>query len=301
MVNPLSKFVAKANPFGCEIDLNWLLPESLPENYKVYIFQRSKTDVDQEQDIERYFENIDNLTNYNYNGLYVIDWLEPAMTALGIYQVKNGLKYYYKAVIRDEDSGDYSESSNANATPDFAVLVNILDGKDMVAKISKKMLDTLSTKEGTKIQLSKEFEVEKTFPMGEIKGDRIIVERVNGSNNQRFWGDIYTKHSTGIVHGDYDVDVIRLTYLTIAGNERRDLLSNIVRSRKYFYRLGLKKLGAIDVNITIEGDYHRPDIHGENCVGFTAVFAVLLEVMNKIEQEKITEHIVNEMKVNTNE
>src|SRR4030043_592571 len=100
--------------------------------------------------------------------------------------------------------------------------------------------------------------------MGEIKGDRIIVERVNGSNNQRFWGDIYTKHSTGIVHGDYDVDVIRLTYLTIAGNERRDLLSNIVRSRKYFYRLGLKKLGAIDVNITIEGDYHRPDIHGEN-------------------------------------
>ena len=152
MVTPLNRFEAEPHPFGNEIDLVWELHSSLPENFKLYIFQRSGTDVNQSEDIDRYFDHIENLTGYDYNKCFVLDNLNPLSPSLGLYQVVNGLKYYYKAVLRDETTGDYSETKSANATPAFEVLVNITDGKDIVDNVLKKMINSITNKEGKKIK-----------------------------------------------------------------------------------------------------------------------------------------------------
>lgn len=299
MVNPITRFEAVASPFGSEVDLNWDFPVTLPANYKYYIFQRSGSDVDQVNDIDRYFQNINNLTNYNYDGCFVFDQLNPLGTSLGIYQVLNGLKYYYKIVIRDETSGEYSTAVGANVTPDFEVAVNIVDGKEITARAFEKMLESLTNKEGKKISKSKDIEIVKAWSFDEVKDDLFVIERANGSNNQRFWGDILDKHGSSLTEGDFDVDVIRITFLTIAGNVRRDLMANLVRSRKIFFRSFLKKLGAIDVAITIEGDMGYAPPKGEAAIGFTVVFAELIAVLNKIEQAQALTHTLTTMQVKT--
>ena len=80
MVNPLDTFTIESNAMGAELDLSWTLPGVLPTNYKVYVFQRSRTDVDQANDIDRYFTNINDLSNYDYKGCFVFDKIETYET-----------------------------------------------------------------------------------------------------------------------------------------------------------------------------------------------------------------------------
>lgn len=300
MVNPLTRFQAEAHPYGNEVDLVWELPVTLPANYKLYIFQRAGSDVSQVNDIDRYFQNIDDLTNYNYNKCFVHDSLDALIPSLGIYQVVNGLAYYFKAVLRDETSGEYSTALAANATPNFEILVNIIDGKEIVDNVLKKLINSITNKEGKKIKQSNEIEVVKAFSFDQVKSDVFVVERVNGSNNQRFWGDAFAKYGNSVVEGDFDVDVIRVTFLTIAGNERRDLIANLMRSRKIFFRQFLKKLGAIDTAINIEGDMYYAPVGGEKAIGFTVIFSLLIASLNKFEIVEVNEHIVTELKVKPN-
>lgn len=287
MITPLASLEATAHQLGSELIIYWELPAVLPTNYKVYLFQRSQTDVTQEE-IDDYFDNINDLSAFNYNGLFVFDHLK-ATNGLGIYEVINGLVYYYKAVIRDEDSGDYSTTVSANAIPNADVSVDIKDGKDIVAKSLKKMLDGLKNKAGNKVQLSKDIEVVKSFTMGEPKNDQFMIERVNGSNYTNYWGNILSAHANSVILGDMDTDVIRATYITLSGPDRRDLIVSIIRGRKAFLRIMCKKLGATDCQVTVEGDYQNPQMHGLNVVGVTLIFTLLIENKTKIDYTEINE------------
>ncbi len=300
MVQPLASLNVSANEFGSEIDLLWSLPATLPTNYQVYLFQRSGSDVTQ-QDIDNYFANINNLTNYNYNGLFVFDQLtNDNITSLAVLQVLNGLKYYYKGVIRDQDTGEYSAAIGGNATPGSSIAVSIKDGKDLVAQVIQKMFDSVTDKSGKKIQKSKDIDIVKTYSLLPISKDTVMIERINGNTEARFWGNIWNHIQQNTIMGDMDTDVIRATFITEAGIARRDEIANIFRSRKQFLYLLLKKLGADNVNITIEGDYYNPAFHGENIVGITLIFALVLENKAKVTAEEINQAVISDMTVNSN-
>ena len=294
MITPLASLEVTAHQLGSELDIYWELPTVLPTNYKVYIFQRSQTDVTQAE-IDDYFANIADLSAFNYNGLFVFDHLK-ATNGMGVYEVINGLVYYYKAVIRDETSGEYSTAIAAHATPNADVTVDIKDGKDIVAKTLTKMLDGLKNKAGNKIQISKDIKVVKNFTMGEPSSDQFMVERVNGANYTNYWGNILSAHGQSVILGDMDTDVIRATYITLSGPDRRDLMTNIIRGRKVFFRVMCKKLGATDCQVTVEGDYQNPAIHGLNVVGATLIFTLLIENKTKIDYTEIDAH-TTDMKV----
>jgi len=295
MITPLTTLEVTPHQLGSELDVFWGLPTVLPTNYKVYIFQRSQTDVTPEE-IADYFAHIADLSTFVYNGLFVFDKIQNGSEGMGVYEVVNGLVYYYKGVIRDETTGEYSATISAHTTPNADVLVEIHDGKDIVAKTLKKMLDGLKNKAGNKIQLSKDVEVVKQFTMGEPKGDQFMVERVNGANYQNYWGNILSAHGRSVILGDMDTDVIRATYITISGPDRRDLITNILRGRKPFLKIMAKKLGATDCQVTIEGDYYNPSFHGANVVGTTMIFNLLIENKTEINYDEINQHITD-MKV----
>lgn len=294
MITPLTSLQVIPHQLGSELDLYWQIPTIVPVNYKIYIFQRSQTDVTQAE-IDDYFSHIADLSAFNYNGLFVFDHLK-ATNGMGVYEVINGLVYYYKAVIRDETSGEYSAAVSANAIPNADVVVDIKDGKDIVAKALKKMLDGLKNTTGKKIQISRDIEVVKNFTMGEPKNDQFMVERVNGANYQNYWGNILSAHANSVILGDIDTDVIRVTYITLSGPDRRDLMTNVLRSRKPFLRIMCKKLGATDCQVTVEGDYSNPMIHGLNVVGTTLIFTLLIENKTKIDYTEINAH-TTDMKV----
>lgn len=295
MITPLAALEVTAHPLGSELDIFWTLPTTLPANYKVYIFQRSQTDVTQAE-IDDYFAHIADLSTFTYNGLYVFDKIKNGEAGMGVYEVVNGLVYYYKGVIRDETSGEYSATISAHATPNADMLIEIKDGKDIVAKALKKMIDGLKNKAGLKVQLNKDIEVVKQFTMGEPKIDQFMVERVNGANYQSYWGNLLSAHGQSVILGEMDTDVIRATYITISGPDRRDLMTNILRGRKVFLKTMIKKLESIDCQVTIEGDYYNPAFHGANVLGVTMIFTLLIENKTKIDYTEINAHITD-MKV----
>jgi len=292
MISSLTDFKVTVSPWGSLLNISWKLPEILPDNYKVYVFKRSRTDVTQEE-IAKYFANIHQLDNYNYNKLFVWDDLSEHITEVADYQVRNGITHYYKAVLRDETSGEISETVLANAIPGSLILVDILDGKALVAKSLEAMFDSLTNKKGERIKIGNEIKIVKQFTTGVPDGDQVMVERINGSTQYRFWGNQWAAYNSTIIKGDIDADVIRATFITPGNIERRDLVANIFRSRKQMLVYMLKVMGCKDAMVTVEGDYYNPMFHGENTVGITVIFSLLIVNKTKVPVEIINEHITN--------
>lgn len=265
----------EVNPFGHELDIYWN-NEVLTATEKVYLFRRSGTNVT-DQEITDYFTNINNLTNYNYNGLMVFDSLLDSNTALGDFEVRNGTVYYYKAAVRDSVSGLFSFAGAVNGTPNSLLKVNVKDGKEIVKTAIEKMLENIVDRDGRKVTLHKNIKVVKHFSIEPISDNYIMVERINGSNFMQFWSQKYNENANSIFQGDTDVDVIRATFITTESTDRRDKVADIFRGNKSFLRAMIRKLGAQDSTITIEGDYYNPQIHGVNAQGFMVIFNLLIE------------------------
>ncbi|MDR3625324.1 MAG: hypothetical protein P4L45_00740 [Ignavibacteriaceae bacterium] len=301
MVNPVQSLVVNPNPFGSQLDIIWVLPTDLPDNYKVYLFQKGGQDIQQQQ-IDDYFNAINtnaDLKTFPYNDLYVFDYLHSNWTAYSIYEVANGLTYYYKIVIRDEESGDYSTAVSANGIPDSQILVNSSEPKDLICKVLTKTLNTIKDKSGKRLQLDKDINIVKQFTIGEPESDQLMIEIVNGSQYQKYWGNIFHQNANEIYFGDMDSAILRVTFLTIAGPQRRDDIQTIMRGRKFLmYRL-TRGLGAVNTEITFEGDYFNPSFHGDRAVGFTIIFNLIIENSVKITLDEV-DQIVSEIKVENN-
>jgi hypothetical protein len=290
MVNPLISLTIEASPIGSELDIFWELPATLPTNYKIYLFKKSGSAVPQPI-IDGYFANIDDLTNFDYQGVFVFDKIKNETKVIADYVVVNGTHYYYSAVVRDETTPEESVAVSADATPDALIVSDILDGKDLVARAINKMFESIKDKNGVRQNLKKEIEVVKNFSTGPVDKDTIMVERVNGAEHQRFLGNLLHTYKNMIVLGSVDVDVIRVTFLTAGTPDRRDMISNLFRAKKFMLITQIKKYGAKDCSAVIEGDYYNPMFHGENVIGFTVVFSLLTMVQMKYEEEEITSHI----------
>jgi hypothetical protein len=275
LVNPLENFTVKASPFGASIDIAWLYPALAPANKRAYLFRRSKNDVSDEE-ITTYFNTKDH-TNYAYNGLMVYDQLNQDTNALGDNRVLNDTIYFYKAVLKDEDLGEYSTAVSGNAISRPSLKVNVKDGKEIVELAFTKLFDNIYSYTGEKVQLGKDIQIIRHFSIEPIAQNYVMIERVNGSTQYQFWGNELFQYSNMIVKGDIDLDVIRVTFITQESPERRDTMANIIRANKQFLIYICKRLGVKNCTITIEGDYYNPQVHGVNAVGFVTVFSLLIE------------------------
>jgi hypothetical protein len=290
MVNPLISLTIVASPIGSELDIFWELPTTLPTNYKIYVFKKSGGAVPQPI-IDDYFANIDDLTGFDYEGVFVFDRLKNEQKVIGDYVVVNGTQYFYSAVVRDETTPEESAAVSANATPDCLMISDIIDGKDLVAKAINKMFESIKDKSGSRVNLKKEIDIVKNFSMAPINKDTIMIERVNGAELQRFWGNISHVYKNMVVMGTVDSDVIRVTFLTPGTPDRRDTISNLFRAKKIMLVTFIKKQGAKDCSAVIEGDYYNPMFQGENVIGFTVVFSMIVPNQSKYEETEITSHI----------
>jgi hypothetical protein len=298
-VTSLEKFEVIAKQFGNQLDILWQTPADRPLSWKVYIFQRSLTDVSQDE-INNYFTHIDDLTGYNYNGLFVFDKFKSTKEDTYIYSnfiVLNDTKYYYKAVIRDETTKEVSAPLSANATPLPTALVRIQDGKDLTAKAIKKLFDAVKNISGDKMYLTRDIGIYKQFMIGQPNENWIMIERINGSTKHDYWGHLKNEDGQGTIYGSTDNDLIRATFVTTAGTDRRDLVSNMFRAYKLQLERLIKALGNYKVNncqVTVEGDYYNPTIHGENAVGVTVIFAHEIENEVRVDDLEIDEHEVDQ-------
>lgn len=301
-VTPLVKFEVIAKQFGNQLDLLWETPTTRPTNWKVFIFQRKGANVTDEE-IASYFTNIDNLTGYNYNGLFVFDKFKPSADFSYIYSnfiVLNDERYYYKAVIRNQDTEEYSVALSANATPLPTIIVRIQDGKELVAQSIKKLFDAVKNINGDKMLLTRDVTIFKQFMIGAPKENWIMIERINGSTRHDYWGHVKNQDGADTIFGSTDSDMIRATFVTLSGNDRRDLVTNLFRAYKLNLERLIKALGNYKVNncqITVEGDYYNPTIHGENAVGVTVIFALEIENETRIDELEIISHDIDQRKI----
>jgi len=278
-VNAPLNLKIEATGFGCELTLFWDFPSVLPSSYKTYVFRRNSTEPT-DLEIASYFANIENLANYNYNGLMVFDDLEsPEINALFDYRVYNDITYHYKVVIRDEVTKEYSEPNlcKISGVPQKKLKVNVKDGKKIVTTAITKMFQNLTDADGRKVNLAKDIKIVQNFAIEQLALNYVMIERVNGSSYQQFWGQQYKIGGSGVTLGDYDIDVIRATYLNWEVSDRRDRVANIFRANKFFLIWLIKALGAVDVKISIEGDYYNPALHGADHTGFSIIFNLIIE------------------------
>ncbi|MDQ7818671.1 MAG: hypothetical protein RDU14_16720 [Melioribacteraceae bacterium] len=301
-VTALVKFEVIPKQFGNQLDLLWETSTTRPTNWKVFIFQRKGANVTDEE-IASYFTNIDNLTGYNYNGLFVFDKFKSAQDYTYIYSnfiVLNDERYYYKAVIRNQDTEEYSTALSANAIPLPTLIVKIRDGKELVTQAIKKLFDAVKNINGDKMLLTRDITIFKQFMIGAPKENWIMIERINGSTRHDYWGHVKNQDGADTVFGSTDSDMIRATFVTLSGNDRRDLVTNLFRAYKLNLERLIKALGNFKVNncqITIEGDYYNPTIHGEIAVGVTVIFALEIENEVRTDELEITTHEVEQHKM----
>ncbi len=281
-----------ASSFGHELDISWN-NELLQPGEKVFIFKRSQTNVTDEE-IAAYFANIDDLSNFNYNGLFVFDKnITPTTSAIGDYEVANEVTYYYRAAVRL--SGQYSLAGSVSATPRNLVKVNVLDGKQLVVKAIEKMFENIVNRDGQSVNMRQDIKIVKHFTIEPISENYIMVERINGSNYMQFLGQQYASTFNQTIYGDTDTDVIRATFITTDSSDRRDKVANIFRSNKFFLLHMLKKLGAREPRIMIEGDYYNPQIHGVSAQGFMVVFTLLLDNLAMHPKDVVTQITATEL------
>lgn len=281
MINPIRYIKAEASGFGDSISINWQTDIDYTKDHRVYFFKRSKQDIT-DQEITDYFiaKDSNNLNSYNYNGLFVFDNIPNSTNILADFTVLNDIIYYYKAIIRNEVTLEKSAPISANITPLAKLTYDIKDGKEIVKQAIEKMFDSIHYKTGEKAKIGKDIKIIKNFAVDPISDNYIMIERINGSTQYQYWGQQQRSPSTlygANYYGDIDADIIRATFITTDTPERRDLIGNIFRGMKQWLISRCKILGADQCNLTIEGDYYNPQVHGLNAVGFIVVFSLLLE------------------------
>jgi hypothetical protein len=267
-MDSLLNFYSYPPAFGSEISLHWNLPAALPADYSIYLFKK-KAGVITDDEINSFFA-----TNV-LNNAEVIQ-LKPGTIGFYDSEVVNDCKYYYKAIIRDPETGEISPSVFAENTAHPQLTVNIKDGKNIVTKAIKLLLTSVYNAEGENIKLDKDVKVIKNFSLDSLTENIIFVERVNGSNYAQFLGNVYAQYQSEVTLGSIDVDVVRMTFLTEGSPDRRDTMLNIFRAYKFFLTRAIKKMGALTCEITIEGDYYNPAVHGSAATGFQVIFSMLM-------------------------
>jgi hypothetical protein len=301
-VNSITTFSITVSGFGNQLTLFYELPEVKPENWKPFIFKRS-SGYPTETEIDAYFAHINDLHNYDLQKLYVFESLPtdgPDERYFDDGFVRHGTQYYYAIVLRNMDTGERSAVLQATAKPEPEISIEVPDGKELVAEAIKNLMSVVKNREGRAAKLNRDIEVVKNMNLADDlsfkTGAGFLVERVNGSEFQRYFGDRKNALEEGKEYGSIDVDVIKLTFFT-DDPTKRDTMVNILRGYKPAVRNWIKNVSkgmVLDVSINIEGDGYKREIKDRAWIFMETIFSILCDSTLYYPEVKLTEHITDD-------
>lgn len=241
-VNPLAQLTVEAHPLGHELRIEWIKPSSLPTNYKVYLFKMQGQYPSQAQ-IDAYMTN-----STIASGMTV--WNNISNDAYGYqdYAVVNGLAYYYKALIKNNTSGEYSATVQDYETPVFSATVNVVDWKEVVCACLVKLFKNYN------LVVDKDIDIRKAFSLDpNLTTPFVTVIRQGANDVMRLWGNLLKDEEDAKAYGKVEQDNILIVWEDI-NSDRRDKLTQIFRANEQTLRRYIIKYQALDVRIDIGSD-----------------------------------------------
>jgi hypothetical protein len=213
--SPLASLTAASHPLGNEIDLDWELPATLPAQYRVDIFKKQGADITQGE--------IDQIMG----GTPVegVDVFHPGNEYHGMHdmQVTDGKTYYYRGIVVNTETSEYSSSVGASATPDFTAAPDVTDLKKIVLEAIKRIFRSRG------IVIDKHVFVTKDYNVEDPKFPLVTISRAPATVSQRFIGE-YVGAGDFEAQGMLYMDSVYVIWSSDHPVERRDRLSIIFRS-----------------------------------------------------------------------
>jgi hypothetical protein len=240
-VNPLQDFEISIHPLGNELRGWWKLPSTLPDVWKVYIFKREGEDVTQDE-IDDYFD-----TETIADGLIIFEMLSDLPPKLYDLEVENGTTYYYKSVIQDTDSEEYSTTLSDNGTPAYDSTLNVIDCKELVIEAVKRLMQNYD------VDVDKDIDIRKTLSLMNFTPPGFSVTRQPANVIQNYLGDLISLDDAVIKTGQVEMEFILVTWSDVV-LDRRDRLTKLFRASRFVLKRYLLEQGLMDVKFAIGGD-----------------------------------------------
>jgi len=277
MPDGLRYIKASAHPLGQEIDLHLTLPEILPTNYDVHVLRKIGSSVT--------VQNIQDHFNGNTPTGIEVFILSPNGEDRPEYfhdlSCDNGSQYYYNAVVQDTDTDAYSEGKEDDATAGFTVASSIIDAKDKVITVLKRILKNVGMDETKHYRLFREYGLEVDKP------PVFYVVRSGGQVVQRYIGALQQATGSQATYGEIDLDIIQIIWEDPSA-VRRDKITNILRENKETvrnYLLSAEGGDMVWVDITMEGDAINQSVRDRIQITGMMTIACGIETTQSLEKQ----------------
>ena len=240
--DPLALFSATADPHGGEVQLNWSLPESLPDSWQVFIFKK-QGEAPSDENITDYFAGDLSDAQLADLGIFVFRELDNAHTWIVDYSVENGKEYFYRALIRDKGNNESSTTIDLSIIPEADIKIYAVDGKSLVVRAVEKAIDAIRSIGGQKPEIPKNLRVMKNYPAVKDEDFFVVVSRLPGQIAERYFSSIIAEYNDQVVKGEGDIDAFQVEWVCIGNPARRDKFTDIMRvmrpiMRRYIMRAG---------------------------------------------------------------
>jgi len=267
--SPLTSLTAESHPLGNEIDLNWEVPTSLPAQYRVDIFRKEGADITQEE--------IDQIMG----GTPVdgVDLFQPGNEYHGMHdmQVEDGKTYYYRGIVVNTDTNEYSTSVGDSAVPDWQAAPDVVDLKDLVLEAVRRVFRS------REIVIDKDVHIKKSHNVEFGRFPVVTVTRDPSSIYQKFIGD-YVGDDQLAALGDVERDVVTVIWSDVI-QERRDKLTLLFRSAKQEIKRFLMRsdYGIAYLEITFGGDTKDDRFQNEYVAANSMTVQALIQCIEEFE------------------
>jgi hypothetical protein len=242
MVDPIQNLTIESHPLGSELILRWVHPETLPASYQVIIFRRQGSRVTDEE-IENYFTTLTNMDTT----LFVMNGISQGSQQIFDNDLENGKIYYFKAVVWNIDTNEYSTAIAGSGTPEFNAQIHALDGKELICQAIKTILSNHNMVRNHHYFLS------KAYPLTAPKPPYIIVMRDGDQDAQRLFGNLLSEQEGQLRFGKFAQE----NFTVIWGDtfsDRRDNMTNIFRAYEHAFSHLFTHQGATEVLTQTQGD-----------------------------------------------
>ena len=244
MVQPLATFTSQINRrgFGGDVILTWTYPEAMPQAWQLYIFKKQGEEVTDET-ISGYFAGTIKDDKLADMGIYVFRDLPNRFTRITDLRVENGRTYLYRALIQDDDTQETSAARGASATPTINMAINVVDGKDIVARAMEKTIDAMLDAKGNKPSIHRDISVFKSHARRKQEMFYCVVSRAAGQILERYFNETIEELPEKTIKGEADIDTIQVQWFSIGDPDRRDKFTALLRIMRVVMRHFTMMLG----------------------------------------------------------
>jgi len=279
MIEPLKSVNINTHPLGNELHLEWVMPDILPEKYQLAIFKNTAeiTDIM----IQNYFSG----QQIDIPVIFILpDDEGKIIDGIIDMNVENGNHYYYRLLIQDIDTKEYSVTKDADKVVSSTYGIEVIDCKELVIQAIKRILNNYSMKEW------KEYELRRQWTPPAEKNPTIYVLRAPNQVVQRYMGDSIQNNGYGVIQGQIEQDNIEV-FWEDPNYKRIDTLTNIFRASKTIIKRYLQANDIIDVEIVMGGDSIDATFHDR----FEPTASMMVQCTYEV-RESYMDKIVNAIK-----